>query len=535
MLEPSVPIPADEFLSFAAEQEVRPLAGAPWKILVVDDEEEVHTLTRLVLRDYVFEDRPLELMSAYSAAEALDVYRENPDIALILLDVVMEREDSGLWLVRRIRDGMGDRNVRIILRTGQPGQAPEMEVVAQYDINDYRAKTELTSQKLFTTVTSALRSWRDIQTIEQGRQSLQRALDSSRVLFELGTRRRFAGAVLDELLDLARSVDAGDEQSLCGVAARLENGNHIVAAGRGPFADAVGRPLVEVVPDSAEPALRRASRQGSSFFFNHSFVACVQDDHGQGLLFLLRSDRGMGGMDCHLVQLFLSNVALAYHNVNLSREIIDTQKEIIHTLGEVVETRSRETANHVMRVGKMAHRLGELVGLEEEDAAVLRLAAPMHDVGKVGIPDELLHKPGRLTDEEYRRVQEHSRIGYEILGKSERRIMRSAAVVALQHHERWDGRGYPQGLAGEQIDLFSRITALVDVFDALANHRCYRPARELADVVCMLREERGAQFDPVLVDVFLGNLEDFVAIIHEHPDLSAAPEEDLPARAAAGS
>ncbi len=169
-----------EILSFAKEtkkpgaQLTKRNEGAhscgPFKLLIVDDEEEVHLLTRLVLKNYEFEGRGLNMLSAYSGAGARQVLRDNADVAIILLDVVREREDSGLRLVRHIREEMANRHVRIILRTGQPGQAPEQEVVSQYDINDYKAKTELTAQKLFTTVTSALRSWRDIQTISNRNQ-----------------------------------------------------------------------------------------------------------------------------------------------------------------------------------------------------------------------------------------------------------------------------------------------------------------------------------------------------------------------------
>ena len=166
----------------------------------------------------------------------------------------------------------------------------------------------------------------------------------------------------------------------------------------------------------------------------------------------------------------------------------------------------------------MAEHLGRLAGLSDEDAAILRLAAPMHDVGKVGISDSILNKPGKLTAREYKAMQAHSVIGHEILGKSERRIMRSAAQVALQHHERWDGGGYPRGLAGTQIDLFSRITALVDVFDAVANRRVYREAWDLTAVLELVHSERGRHFDPELVDVFLANLDDFLGVIREHPD-----------------
>jgi response regulator RpfG family c-di-GMP phosphodiesterase len=142
----------------------------------------------------------------------------------------------------------------------------------------------------------------------------------------------------------------------------------------------------------------------------------------------------------------------------------------------------------------------------------------MHDVGKVGIPDAVLNKPGRLTSAEFEIIKSHTTIGHEILSKSDRDLMRSAALVALQHHERWDGAGYPQGLLGEGIHVFGRITALVDVFDALANRRVYRRAREMDDVIAWLRQERGRHFDPQLLDCFLADLPEFISIAAEHPD-----------------
>jgi len=176
-------------------------------------------------------------------------------------------------------------------------------------------------------------------------------------------------------------------------------------------------------------------------------------------------------------------------------------------------------------VGKMVQLLALRMGMDSDDAAILRLAAPMHDVGKVGIPDAILHKPGSLTEQEYKVMKTHTTIGWEILSKSERRIMRSAALVAHQHHERWDGKGYPNGLAGEDIHIFGRITAIVDVFDAVINRRCYRDAKELGEVVAMLRQGRGTHFDPELVDCFLAHLTEFVGVVRSHPD---KPVESYP-------
>jgi putative two-component system response regulator len=142
----------------------------------------------------------------------------------------------------------------------------------------------------------------------------------------------------------------------------------------------------------------------------------------------------------------------------------------------------------------------------------------MHDVGKVGIPDRILNKPDRLTPEEFAVMKGHSALGHGILCKSEQRIIRVAARIALQHHERWDGGGYPRGLAGEEISPEGRITAIVDVFDALSSKRVYRDARPLSEVLATLRGCRGTHFDPELLDVFLAHAEDFIAITREYAD-----------------
>ena len=229
-------------------------------------------------------------------------------------------------------------------------------------------------------------------------------------------------------------------------------------------------------------------------------------------------DRLGSDTDRDLVRVFMANAGLAHRNLALRQEIVDTQKEIIHTLSEVVETRSSETANHVLRVGLVAARLGELYGLPAPEVEVLRMITPMHDVGKVGIPDAILNKPGALDDDERRLINGHTVIGHSILSRSERRMLRAAAVVALQHHERWDGSGYPNGLSGEDIHPHARICALADVHDAISQDRVYRPAMPEERVLEIITAERGRGFDPVLVDLFLANYSELRAIGEAHPD-----------------
>ncbi|HOV15675.1 MAG TPA: DUF3369 domain-containing protein, partial [Spirochaetota bacterium] len=160
-----------------------------WKIMIVDDDKEVHTVTHLVLSFFNFKGKKVKLIDAYTAKEAERLLSENPDTAIILLDVVMEEDDSGLKLVKYIRDILKNNFVRIILRTGQPGQAPEEKVIIEYDINDYKAKTELTAQKLFTTIVSSLRSYQDIMTIEKNKIGLEKIIEASANIFKVQSMR----------------------------------------------------------------------------------------------------------------------------------------------------------------------------------------------------------------------------------------------------------------------------------------------------------------------------------------------------------
>lgn len=205
------------------------------------------------------------------------------------------------------------------------------------------------------------------------------------------------------------------------------------------------------------------------------------------------------------------------------KEVLETQKEIIHTLGDVVESRSAETANHTLRVGDMSYRLAVFSGLDKDEAELLRMAAPMHDIGKIGIPDSILNKPGKLTTEEYEIIKTHAAIGYGILSKSDRLILKAAAIVAHEHHERWDGTGYPRGMRGEGIHIFGRIVSLVDVFDALYSDRVYRPAMPLDKVLGIITDGRGSQFEPRLVDIFLDNFPEFLNVLQKYQDVTSSP------------
>lgn len=204
--------------------------------------------------------------------------------------------------------------------------------------------------------------------------------------------------------------------------------------------------------------------------------------------------------------------------VNSHLEIIATQKEIIYKMGEIAESRSQETGNHVKRVAEYSRLLALLAELSEDEAEILFIASPMHDIGKVGIPDSVLNKPGILNEEEWKIMKKHSSIGYKILKGSNKEVLKAAAIVAYEHHEKWDGSGYPRKLKGESIHIYGRITAIADVFDALGSHRCYKKAWELEKILELFNQEKGKHFDPNLINLFFENLDKFLEIRDKFED-----------------
>jgi putative two-component system response regulator len=203
----------------------------------------------------------------------------------------------------------------------------------------------------------------------------------------------------------------------------------------------------------------------------------------------------------------------------LQKEIEDTQKEVVFTMGAIGESRSKETGNHVKRVAEYTYLLAKYSGLPEKECEMLKQASPMHDIGKVAIPDAVLNKPGRFDEEERKIMDTHAQLGFDMLQASNRPLLKMAATVAYEHHEKWNGTGYPNKLAGENIHIYGRITALADVFDALGSARVYKPAWDDERIFKMFKEERGEHFDPNLIDIFFERLDEFLVIRDSMKDI----------------
>ncbi len=303
-----------DFLTLVDDEEVAPdrAAAATWKVAVVDDDQAVHTGTTFALQDFQLHGRRLELLSARSAAEARELFRAHPDLAVILLDVVMETEGAGLDLVGFVREELKNETVRIILRTGQPGQAPERRVIVDYDINDYKAKTELTAEKLFTALTAALRSYEQLLRLVETRRGLEIIVDAAAALFDQRSAQRLAEGVLAQLSSLMGVECAGllvlrEAESPSGLT---------VLAGSGGYSDHASEPPQALAPELCELIEGAFERRCHDFPAGRS-ILYMGTSSGRELVALMDCGRALSPTDKALVEVFCSRLAAAFDNATL--------------------------------------------------------------------------------------------------------------------------------------------------------------------------------------------------------------------------
>jgi len=375
-------------------------------------------------------------------------------------------------------------------------------VIVDYDINDYRAKTELTAQKLRTCVFSAVRSYRDIVTIERNRKGLKKIIEASTGLFELQSFKNLAAGALYQLAALINADENALYANLSGLTATHDGNDFIVVMGSGKYQESAGTPVLEALSEPLRAAFSDAVRDRSSRYVGGCYIGFIETKSGSLNVLLLENVADLDTVDFELINIFCLNVSIAFENVHLNNEIETSHREVIMTLGEMIERRSHETGYHVKRVSEYARTLALACGSSEQDADLIAIASALHDVGKIAVPDGVLEKPGKLDAAEWVVMKTHARIGENLLGFSHRLVFKAAAVIAGQHHERWDGQGYPRGLKGDMIDRGARITAIADVFDALSSDRIYRKALSVAETVEYIRKNAGTQFDPDLVALF---------------------------------
>lgn len=497
-----------------------------YKILIADDEEEIHKMTKLVLKGFELGEARLQFYDTYSGKETMEFLKRNNDIAIVLLDVVMEDDESGLKVVKYLREVLKNNVTRVILRTGQPGKAPENRVIVEYEIDDYKSKTELTVQKLFSTMYVCLRAHKNIKALNHQKEGLYKVINATHDLFKYHSFTEFLNGMLMQVISLYdEDVDSlyirNDAKTIDGMAFIQMMDSAKILAATGKYEIMIGKPMnIDVFHEDLKKLIRHIeeSEETELVIRQGEFLGIYKQSTDKFIKNYIILETQLKSENLDMIKLFLTNFSLAIDNFMLNLNVNETQNEIIFRISEIVENRCDSTANHLRRVSSITKILAKNLGFDDEAVNSITMASVMHDVGKIGISDDILLKPGKLTPEEYENIKSHTIIGYNIFKDSKLKLLNLAADIALYHHERYDGKGYPMGKMGGEIPRECEIVAVADVFDALISKRCYKEKWPENAVIEYFAENRGIQFDPDVVDVLMANINSVLEIVRTFPD-----------------
>ncbi|MDR0570143.1 MAG: DUF3369 domain-containing protein [Clostridiales Family XIII bacterium] len=476
-----------------------------WKVMVIDDEQSVHDVTRYMLKRFIFMDKGVELIGAYSSKEAELILEKERGIALMLVDVVMETDDAGLRLIKWYRDASINPCTRIVLRTGQPGQAPEQNIIMEYDLHDYKTKTELTSDKLYTTIISGLRAYHDMYRLEQTKVGLENIIKSTSMIMRVQSMYDYAKAVLQQIGNI---FDIRSRGIVC--AYRSNDSEWQILAECG-----------SVTVHTSDIISIFNSIGASGEYSSEGCLASMlyQSDLNRYAVYL-ETNEPLSEIQSRMLLLFCHNVSVGLSNIRLYDGLIKANRVTVMSLAQVTESRDHSTGEHVFRMARAVELLTSKIiekglymdELSDDIISAISLASTLHDIGKITIADSVLLKPGKLTDEEFEQIKLHTVNGANVLdeilrGSNENiKYLDIGKDIALCHHERWDGRGYPLKLGGRNIPIAARITSVVDVFDALTHARCYKPPFETTEAKGIIAEGVGTAFDPLIAELFLNEV-----------------------------
>src|SRR5213080_1002574 len=368
--------------------------GPRWKVAVIDDEPAVHDGTRFALSDYRLNGQGLEILSAYSAAEGRELMRRNTDVAVVLLDVIMETDTAGLGLVEFIRKDLKNETVRIILRTGQPGQAPERRVIVDYAINDYKAKTELTADKLFTTLTASLRSYQQLQRMVETRRGLEIIIEAASTLFDFKSMQRLAEGVLTQIGSLLNVECAG---ILVLREAQDARETFSVLAGSGCYSRFIGSDVSQILDSDLRQLVAEAFARRHHEFSARRSVLYLTTMSGREVVVVLEAPRQLSSTDRTLVEIFCSRLSIAFDNVILYEQLQRANTR----LEERVAARTQELTNANRRLTAQWARLRQANAFKSEILSTVAhdLKNPLGVIlGRTEILKEVTAAAGALGD-----------------------------------------------------------------------------------------------------------------------------------------
>lgn len=491
-----------------------PPGKTPLKILVVDPDPALMAMAREALDGYSLDGAGLSFLAAASAAEARELLYQNPDTAILLLELALEDEGAGLGLVRHIRSELGNQRTVIIVCTGRPDLVPEQVAVEEHEASDYRTKDALTPRTLRTAVIGHLRAFASQQALAAGRKGLAKMLVATTGLLEMRTPDVLFPNILPRVVGL---LGIGHHALLCIQGDTLPRDRKFrVRASTGRFARWKDVEVTELGEPRVEAAMERLSPSSETI---------VEPDY---CALRLRANGGITGMiyvegrndgtarEWQLLELFRNKCSIAFENALLIEELNTSQKATVLAMGSLAEYKDNAAAGHLHRIERLVGEIArELLRrgrfpdeLDADYVEKVGLASLLHDVGMLSVSDETLGVPGELASNDMQMIQRHTEIGHRILAEAAvplrgRSLLSIAAEIARYHHERYDGSGYLEGLRGEAIPIGARIMAVADVFDALITPRQYRDAWSVEQAISWVVGRAGKDFDPLVVEAFV--------------------------------
>lgn len=495
-----------------------------WKILVLCKDTEISNKLKENLNGQTFKKQDFQIINATTIKECKEILVNNKDIAIAILDFSLKDPLHNLNIfdiIDFIREYQENSFLKIVIFTDDEKSELPLDLVENYDINDFRYAKDIISKNYIISLNFLLKTYTSLLAMEYSKEGHNKIIEYTQNINDFKINSDFATVLLFRIYSLlglsGRDINYKINPSL--VASRINNDYKVIAA-NGIYKKFINRNIKDFMhPRSYNLIHKMLYSESSYIYFNDTLFLHVSSKSGNHQIILIDSFKDLSTVDINLIDTFCKNISITLDNLYLNKEIETTQKEIIYTLGEISEARSKETGNHVKRVAEYSKLLAHKYGLAKNDCESIALASPMHDVGKLAIPDSILNKPGKLTSEEFEIMKTHSIIGYEMLKNSNKRLLKVASIIALQHHEKYNGTGYPYGLKDDDIHIFGRIIAIADVFDALGSDRAYKEAWNLDSILELFKDQRGKHFDPILVDIFFDNLNDFLEIRDSYLDV----------------
>jgi hypothetical protein len=494
---------------------------ASWQVLVFDPEGALHGAVVQAVQGETFFGQPVEVLHARDQDACFDHFKKSEDIAVAFFPMAPESSHAGFDVVQYVRRVLRKHTARLVVSVVDAACAPDVESLSEYDIDDCLDSSRMSAAHIRAVIQGRLRAYRGLLSFDSHRSSLERVLESiasnqksssvdelsERALFQL---QRLFGVESPQLFLVSKPLIFDDD----GIPKRWLRSNDlrpsVVYSSLG-----TDTPVADLVLDQVGLAFE--AELSMDFQVGYAAYNGLAGGIGASMLYVQHGGKLNDWMRS-LLEVFAQSLAVTFEKVISQDSLRNHQKELVYLLRRAVEQRSRETGAHVQRVSQCSAHLAKLAGLPEEIVTLIGLSSPLHDVGKLAIPDNILNKPEALTAEEWVVMRTHATHGRDILMESRNPVMQMAARIAYSHHEKWNGSGYPLGLRGKHIPIEGRITALVDVFDALGSRRIYKAAWSREAVESELLKGKGEHFDPALVDLFLANLPDFEAICAALPD-----------------